>query len=384
MIALLVLCSVAPRLPAATPAPADSQLDALRQQCIGAALAAQQREQSIGALDLAIHAMQASTEVKNRELVLSREQQEALLGALERLARAPAGTLALTPQDPIDRRRSEILIAAAVPALSAQARSLSNQLAELEKVRGQIDARQKDIDAARDVLAKSRVALAQAVIRRNALIGQMLHDDEKATAVDATASGGQASDLSDLIKKADAATDLHDKELLIRLKALYAAPNKPPPNLADPTKPKTLRSFDAPNAQMVWPVLGELIHRFGETDLNGGPDQGLALQGVDDGVVVAPFDGQVDYIGQFQDYGLILIIRHGGGYHSLLAGLGHVDVTTGQWLLAGEPVGSLPGADDKGTGTTFYFELRRDGRPVDPQPRLGSRDQKSEDTRVHE
>jgi murein hydrolase activator len=101
-------------------------------------------------------------------------------------------------------------------------------------------------------------------------------------------------------------------------------------------------------------------------------------------VVVAPFDGRVDYVGPFRGYGLILIIRHGGGYHSLLAGMGRVDVTAGQWLLAGEPVGSLPDADDKSAGATLYLEFRRDGRPVDPQSRLASRDQKTEDTRVRE
>jgi septal ring factor EnvC (AmiA/AmiB activator) len=135
---------------------------------------------------------------------------------------------------------------------------------------------------------------------------------------------------------------------------------------------------------MVWPISGELVHRFGEADRYGRPSQGLTVQGISDGVVVTPFDGRVDYVGRFQGYGLILIIRHGGGYHSLLAGLGHVDVTAGQWLLAGEPVGSLPDNDDKGAGATFYFELRRDGRPVDPQSRLVGRDQKIEDTRVRE
>jgi len=383
LVALLTLCGFALPLVAAPPAPVDSevgQLDALRQQCIGTALATQQREQSVGTLDMAIHAMQAGTEAKTREIATSRAEEEALLGALERFVRAPPETLALAPENPIDRLRSAILIAAAVPALSARARVLTGQLEALEKIRGQIDARRKDIDEARDALAKDRITLAQAVVRRNALIGEMLHDDGKqAAAVD-----DQASDLIDLIKKADAASDRRDKELLARLKLLAVAAKKPPPNPTDPTKPKAMRSLDAPHTQMVWPILGELVHRFGESGLNGGPDQGLTLQGVAGGVVVTPFDGRVDYIGQFQDYGLILIIRHGAGYHSLLAGLGHADVTTGQWLLAGEPVGSLPDADDKGTGKTVYFELRRDERPVDPEPRLESRDQKSEDTRVRE
>jgi murein hydrolase activator len=384
LVALTALGCAASPLAAATLAPIDSQvgqLEAIRQQCVDTALGMQQRERTIGALDLAIHAMRNGIDSKNREITTSREQQEALLGALERLALAPSEALALVPEGPVDRLRSSILIAAAVPALTAQARQLTSQLAALSSATSQIETRQKDIDDARAVIAKGRDTLVQLVARRNALIGQMLHDDGKVASL---VGSDDASDLFDLIKKADAAADQRDKDLLVRLKMLYTVPGKPPPRPSDPTKPKTLRALDAPQARMVWPVSGELIHRFGDADRYGRPGQGLTIQGVSDGVVVAPFDGKVDYIGPFQGYGLILIIRHAGGYHSLLAGLGHVDVTMGQWLLAGEPVGSLSDADDKGTGATLYFELRRDGRPVDPQSRLGSRDQKTEDIRVRE
>jgi len=47
-------------------------------------------------------------------------------------------------------------------------------------------------------------------------------------------------------------------------------------------------------------------------------------------------------------------------------------------------VGSLPGTDDKNASVNFYLELRHDGRPVDPKSRLGSLDQKTEDTKVRE
>lgn len=381
--ALIAVASAGVPLAAATLAPIDAQigqLDAIRGQCVATAMSVQQRERTIGALDLAIHAMQNGVDGKTREITTSREQQEALLGALERLALAPSEALALAPEGPVERLRSAILIAAAVPALSARARELSAQLAALASVRSQIDTRRKEIDDARAALAQGRDALAQIVARRNALIGQMLHEDGKAAA----STADQASDLFDLIKQADAATDQREKDLLVRLKMLYTVPGKSPPSPSDPTKPKALRALDAAHSQMIWPVSGELTHRFGEADRSGRPGQGLTIQGVSDGVVVAPSDGRVDYVGPFQGYGLILIIRHGGGYHSLLAGLGHVDVATGQWILAGEPVGSLPDGDGKGASATFYFELRRDGRPVDPQSRLVSRDQKTEDTRVRE
>ncbi|MFZ2008134.1 MAG: peptidoglycan DD-metalloendopeptidase family protein [Stellaceae bacterium] len=385
LIALLALGGMAPPLVAATLAPSDAQigqLDAIRQQCIAAAQAVQTRERSIGALDIALRTMQSGIDGKAKELATSREQQKALLGALERLALAPPETLALTSESPVDRTRSAILLEAAVPMLSAKVRELSSQLAALATTRDQIDAHQKDIDAARVALAQGRAALAQLVTRRNALTSRLLHDDDRQTA--SASPVDQARDLSDLINKADAATDQRDKELLVRLKALHTVPGKTALDPSDPTKPKTLRALDAPQAQMVWPVSGEIARRFGDADRSGQSSQGLTMQGVPDGVVVAPFDGEVDYVGRSEGYGLILIIRHAGGYHSLLAGLGHVDVMMGQWLLAGEPVGSLPDADGKGAGANFYFELGRDGRPVDPQSRLESRDQKTEDIRVRE
>jgi len=100
------------------------------------------------------------------------------------------------------------------------------------------------------------------------------------------------------------------------------------------------------------------------------------------GGVVAPFDGRIVYAGGFRDLGLVLIIRHAGGYHSVLAGLGRVDVDAEQWVLAGEPVGVMPAPQSSrsaGEGTEagvvpLYFELRRDGRPVDPQPWLARSD----------
>jgi septal ring factor EnvC (AmiA/AmiB activator) len=359
-----------------------TQLDALRAQCVTTARAVQQRERTIGALDLAVGIMQRGVDAKNREIEQSRKQQEALLGALERLARMPAEAQAIAPQGPVDRLRSGILIAAAVPALAAQARELTGQLTALTMVHNQLDTRRKDVDEARAALAKGRDTLAELITKRNALNGQLLRDDVKPAA--SAQLGEQASDLFDLIKRADAALDQRDKDRLIQLHITQPIRVKGPQPVLDPTRPKDLRGLDAPRVEMVWPISGEPTHRFGEADSTGRPSQGLVLEGVPGGLVVAPFDGRVDYIGRFRDYGLILIIRHGGGYHSLLVGLGHVNVTTGQWLLAGEPIGTLPEADDKNTSANFYLELRRDGRPVDPQSRLTSRDQKTEDTRVSE
>ena len=383
--------------PAPAPAPAAApavdadiaQLDSLRQQCIAAARSLRERERAVGAIDLAVSMMRHGVEAKDREVAGSRKAQEALLAALERLARMPLEAMAFSPEGPVERLRSGILMAAAVPALTAQAHQLTGDLAALETVRKQIDASRKQIDDARAAVDKSRVALAELVTQRNALDARLVRDDGRQDTGKLDMGKldmgklAEASDVSDLIKRADAAMEQRDKELADRLRAAYGKRAKGAPPFADPTRPKTLRTLDAPNVRMVWPVSGDIAHHAGEKDKDGKPRLGITWTAMPKGTVVAPFDGRVVYVGPFRDYGLILIIDHGGGYHSLLE-LGQADVTAGQWLLAGEPVGSL--ADTAGTdsGASFYMELRRGGYPVDPEPRFAGGDQKTEETRVRQ
>lgn len=374
-------------LPAAPPEkpvlnPAIAELAAVRTQSITAAQHVQQDERAAAALDLAIGSMERGATAKQQEFDQNAKKEEQLLAALERLARVSRAVPPFATQGPIERARGGILLAAAIPALQAQATALSAELASLTAEQTQINAGRPELETAIAALTASRQTLATLVGKRQDLIAKLLpHDskpqpaanlDELIGRIDEPADlADQASDVLDLIKRADDATDQRDKDLLARLRA--AAPkNAPPP--ADPTRPTGLRALDAPHATMVWPVVGGLRRRFGETDPAGRTSQGLTLDAAPSAAVIAPFDGQVEYAGNFRGYGLILIIRHGGGYHSLLAGLGRVDVTGGQWLLAGEPVGAMPGADAANAGATFYFELRRDGRPVDPGPRLAGRE----------
>jgi len=376
------------KIPAATPAkipakpsaapllriPADTAtvaaLGSIRSQCIAAARIVQQKEQVLAGLELAIGVMERGAAAKQQQLDTNSKQEEQLLGALERLSRASPAALALS-EGPVERSRSGILLTAALPALQVQAQMLSAQLAALTAERAQIDGRRPERDAARQALAKAHDQLDGLVAKRGDIITKLLPGDGTAPLADKL--GDQASDLTDLIKRADADADRRDKEALTRLR--IAAPKKgaAPPS-TDPTRPADIRNPDAPHMAMTWPVVGEVAGKFGENDRSGKPSDGLTINALPAALVVAPFDGQVEYLGNFRSYGLILIIRHTGGYHSVLTGLGQADVTSGEWLLAGEPVGTMPASNDKDAGATFYLELRRDNRPVDPQQRLVSRD----------
>ena len=76
----------------------------------------------------------------------------------------------------------------------------------------------------------------------------------------------------------------------------------------------------------------------------------------------------------FRNYGQVLILNAGGGYHVVLAGMDRISVDVGQFVLTGEPVavmgsGSQIAAPAAGSSQpVLYVEFRKDGTPVDPSP----------------
>jgi septal ring factor EnvC (AmiA/AmiB activator) len=83
----------------------------------------------------------------------------------------------------------------------------------------------------------------------------------------------------------------------------------------------------------------------------------------------------VVYAGNFRNYGQLLILNAGGGYHVLLAGMERISVDLGQFVITGEPVAVMGGEVQSaavGAGRIgqpiLYVEFRKDGVPVDPGP----------------
>ena len=123
------------------------------------------------------------------------------------------------------------------------------------------------------------------------------------------------------------------------------------------------------------PARGGLIGLFGEGE-GAQKNQGITIETRDDAQVITPYDGEVVYAGPFRGYGQLLIIDHGEGYHTLLAGFSRIDSIQGQWLLAGEPVGVM------GRGLTeyktLYVEFRHDGIAINPLPWLAASETKAD------
>ena len=135
-------------------------------------------------------------------------------------------------------------------------------------------------------------------------------------------------------------------------------------------RPDHIRPFPDAQASLRIPARGRVVLRYGQSRADQGASKGISIRARGGAQVVAPYDGQVVYAGPFRRYGQILIIEHGGRYHTLLAGLDRIHAVVGQWLLAGEPVGVL-GSPQSGH-PELYFELRRAGQPINPLPWLAT------------
>jgi murein hydrolase activator len=377
-----------------------AEIASLRANSIAAAKAAQEHEAALSALEDQLATLNTEEAQKAAELKHHRAAQQQLLMALERLALNPPEGLALAPGNPVDALRSALLMGAAVPPLEAEARRLSREIDELAAVRRQIAEAEARHRAERLGLEQQQTQL-DALIARKAVLQEEAQHGAEESGQRQLQLAAQASDLRQLIEKLDEARREREAEAARqreeeeqrraeaerreteRLMALQqkrpdgASPSvivtAPPPVIPDPSKPPRIRPFREAHGALVYPASGRLMRRFGENDDFGIASKGLTFETRPGAQVVAPFDGRVLFAGPFKGYGQILIIEHGDGYHSLLAGLDRVEGTVGQWLVAGEPVGTMPRGEEK---PHLYLELRHDGQPINPLPWLATRDEK--------
>ena len=140
--------------------------------------------------------------------------------------------------------------------------------------------------------------------------------------------------------------------------------------------------FATAQGKLPLPAQGRRALSFGDRTQYGGQSKGTVIETRNAAQITSPCDGWVVYAGEFRSYGQLLIINAGGGYHVLLAGLSQIDVRSGQFVLAAEPVGTMSGGQKTTpssaqiSGPVLYVEFRKDGRPIDPGPWWASGQQK--------
>jgi len=80
-------------------------------------------------------------------------------------------------------------------------------------------------------------------------------------------------------------------------------------------------------------------------------------------------DGTVVHSARWGGYGNCIIVDHGGGLATLYGHCSRLAVTSGQRVTHGQVIGYV-GSTGMSTGPHLHFEVRKDGRPVNPSPYL--------------
>jgi septal ring factor EnvC (AmiA/AmiB activator) len=116
-----------------------------------------------------------------------------------------------------------------------------------------------------------------------------------------------------------------------------------------------------------WPVVGRVARRFGQSSGQQIPEAGS--HGIDIAAppgtpVRAVHPGTVGYADSFVGYGTLVIVDHGGNQYSLYGYLSAASVERGQRVEAGDQLGRVGSAPSG--ASALYFEMRVDGRSVDP------------------
>jgi len=151
----------------------------------------------------------------------------------------------------------------------------------------------------------------------------------------------------------------NDERELARLLDQLAA------SLADIPPDADVPSIADLRGQLPRPIAGQPLHRFGDRRSGELTWNGWLIPAETGTDVESIGHGRVAYADWLRGYGLILIIDHGDGFMSLYAHNEALLRDVGDWVNPGEviaSVGNTGGVEDSG----LYFELRRNGDPINP------------------
>lgn len=315
----------------------------------------------------------AAQEAEVRDALAARRDVLAeVLAVLQRMGRAPPPAIVVAPEDALAAVRGAILLGAVVPEVRGEAEALADDIERLIDLRNQQEEERDAILATAADLADEQERLALLIGERQ----QSLDQTNESLAAEQARLGelaAEAADLEELI----AAVEQRDREDIAAAAARPDAIEPGPPVLlgeADRISPAV--AFSAAHGLLPKPAAGELVTGFGEEDSLGNAALGLSIATRPGARVSSPADGWVEFAGPYRSYGDLLIVDAGEGYRIVLAGLERIDVQQGQFVLAGEPIGTMASsqvaaAEGGELGTlrpVLYVEFRKDGQSINPTP----------------
>jgi septal ring factor EnvC (AmiA/AmiB activator) len=336
-----------------------------------AALAAQiqQAEANIEAARARVSLARAQRQQISVRLAEKQEPTARLTAALQIAARRPLVLSALQPGSLKDLVHVRAVLDSAVPHIRNRTADLRGELeqgrtAELAAARSLDDLRASEVELRERRKRLATLENSQRQAFRSAS-GSAMREEERALAL-----AEEARDIDGLVDRLDRQAALR-RELaalpgpVLRPDDISAGPAGDV-GLAAVTPSPTKATQSPPPRDLQLPVAGRTLAGFGAVRDSGQRNSGLVLAPVAGAQVVAPASGRVVFAGAYRGFGKIVIVEHAGGWTSLVTGLARVDVSVGQSLIGGSPIGVAGKRDEPIT-----IELRRDGQPVNPLQFMG-------------
>ena len=140
-----------------------------------------------------------------------------------------------------------------------------------------------------------------------------------------------------------------------------------PPRSSAPVSSKPVGPAPSRTISMAWPAAGKVVRAF-----NGSSSNGLVIANTAGTPVTAAAAGTVAYVGNgLRGYGNMIIVRHDSAYLSVYAHNRSLAVKEGQRVSRGQKIAEMGDSDAAQVG--LYFEVRYDGKSVDPRRLLPAR-----------
>lgn len=338
----------------------------------------QSLEQRLSKLETEIDDLNEAEREKRHLLKSRRGQFTNVLMALQRISRLPPEAVIAYPAGTKDLIRTAILLRSAVPQIEGQATRLREDLIALTATREMIAKRKTQLDKTSQEFRTKR-AMLDGLIRIKAAQHERTLSKRRLARRRIAGLSGQARNLRDLFgnleqerkKQLTEERKKKQKQRLENEQARLQSIPQTPKKIVRLAPPVNLKPFALSRGALRYPAVGRINGRYGEAIRRGVTRKGLTIETRAAAQVVAPHDGKVVFAGIFRGYGQLLIIDHGEGYHTLLAGMSRIDGIMGQYLLSGEPVGVM-GTPKEGK-PSLYIELRRNSQPINPAPWLAQK-----------
>jgi len=161
------------------------------------------------------------------------------------------------------------------------------------------------------------------------------------------------------------------ERLEARNRKSYTKKNKPSIDTGPPLPAVPDKGFASQKGHLSLPAKGEVISGFGRhkhPEFNSYTvSNGISIAAPVGGGIHSVYDGQIIFADYFKGYGNMVIVDHGGGYFSLYAHADKILKKVGASVARNEVVASV-GDTDSTRGAMLYFEIRYQGKPVDPSP----------------